>query len=198
MELTTEDGKTSLTIGEDTYTDLSAVSVTLQKAAVNSSIVELDAEWANFRGADSNNGITNAKTPISAAGGMLYWASPLGKGWDNGAVSSPILVDDCLVVYAGSKIYRVSKATGKVEAEGNMAGTSSFAINGPTYAERHLAGRFVHGRFGVQRQNAGLPVAVHRPDGRPAELPDHDSGATTPIPASGTAKRWAAALYASA
>lgn len=152
MELTTEDGKTSLTIGEDTYTDLSAVSVTLQKAAVNSSIVELDAEWANFRGADSNNGITNAKTPISAAGGMLYWASPLGKGWDNGAVSSPILVDDCLVVYAGSKIYRVSKATGKVEAEGNMAGTSSFAINGPTYANGILLVGLSNGR--IQAFNA--------------------------------------------
>ena len=152
MELTTENGQKRLTFGTDTYTNLSAVSVTLQKAAVNSSIVELDAEWANFRGTDSNNGITNAKTPISAAGGMLYWASPLGKGWDNGAVSSPILVDDCLVVYAGSKIYRVSKATGKVEAEGNMAGTSSFAINGPTYANGILLVGLSNGR--IQAFNA--------------------------------------------
>ena len=152
MELTTENGQKRLTFGTDTYTNLSAVSVTLQKAAVNSSIVELDAEWANFRGTDSNNGITDAKTPISAAGGMLYWASPLGKGWDNGAVSSPILVDDCLVVYAGSKIYRVSKATGKVEAEGNMAGTSSFAINGPTYANGILLVGLSNGR--IQAFNA--------------------------------------------
>ena len=152
MELTTEDGKTSLTIGEDTYTDLSAVSVTLQKAAVNSSIVELDAEWANFRGTDSNNGITDAKTPISAAGGMLYWASPLGKGWDNGAVSSPILVDDCLVVYAGNHIYRVNKATGAIEASGDMAGTSSFAINGPTYANGILLVGLSNGR--IQAFNA--------------------------------------------
>lgn len=152
MELTTENGQKRLTFGTDTYTNLSAVSVTLQKAAVNSSIFELDAEWANFRGTDSNNGITNAKTPISAADGMLYWASPLGKGWDNGAVSSPILVDDCLVVYAGSKIYRVSKATGKVEAEGNMAGTSSFAINGPTYANGILLVGLSNGR--IQAFNA--------------------------------------------
>ena len=152
MELTTEDGKTSLTIGEDTYTDLSAVSVTLQKAAVNSSIFELVAEWANFRGTDSNNGITDAKTPISAAGGMLYWASPLGKGWDNGAVSSPILVDDCLVVYAGNHIYRVNKATGAIEASGDMAGTSSFAINGPTYANGILLVGLSNGR--IQAFNA--------------------------------------------
>ncbi len=152
MELTTENGQKRLTFRTDTYTNLSAVSVTLQKAAVNSSIFELVAEWANFRGTDSNNGITDAKTPISAAGGMLYWASPLGKGWDNGAVSSPILVDDCLVVYAGSKIYRVSKATGKVEAEGNMAGTSSFAINGPTYANGILLVGLSNGR--IQAFNA--------------------------------------------
>ncbi len=63
--------------------------------------------------------------------GLLRWA----KGWDNGAVSSPILVDDCLIVYAGEHIYRVNKATGKVEATGDMAGASSFAINGPTYAD---------------------------------------------------------------
>ena len=152
MELTTENGQKRLTFGEDTYTNLSAVSITLQKADANPDIVELDAEWPNFRGTDSNNGITDAKTPIRAADGMLYWASPLGIGWDNGAVSSPILVDDCLVVYAGSKIYRVSKATGKVEAEGNMAGTSSFAINGPTYANGILLVGLSNGR--IQAFNA--------------------------------------------
>lgn len=152
MELTTENGQKRLTFRTDTYTNLSAVSVTLQKAAVNSSIVELVAEWANFRGTDSNNGITDAKTPISAAGGMLYWASPLGKGWDNGAVSSPILVDDCLVVYAGNHIYRVNKATGAIEASGDMAGTSSFAINGPTYANGILLVGLSNGR--IQAFNA--------------------------------------------
>lgn len=152
MELTTENGQKRLTFGTDTYTNLSAVSVTLQKAAVNSSIFELVAEWANFRGTDSNNGITDAKTPISAAGGMLYWASPLGKGWDNGAVSSPILVDDCLVVYAGNHIYRVNKATGAIEASGDMAGTSSFAINGPTYANGILLVGLSNGR--IQAFNA--------------------------------------------
>lgn len=152
MELTTENGQKRLTFGEDTYTNLSAVSITLQKADANPDIVELDAEWPNFRGTDSNNGITDAKTPIRAADGMLYWASPLGKGWDNGAVSSPILVDDCLVVYAGEHIYRVNKATGAVEATGDMAGTSSFAINGPTYANGILLVGLSNGR--IQAFNA--------------------------------------------
>lgn len=152
MELTTENGQKRLTFGTDTYTNLSAVSVTLQKADANPSIVDLGAEWPNFRGTDSNNGITNAKTPISAADGMLYWASPLGKGWDNGAVSSPILVDDCLVVYAGNHIYRVNKATGAIEASGDMDGTSSFAINGPTYADGILLVGLSDGR--IQAFNA--------------------------------------------
>lgn len=153
MELTTENGQKRLTFGTDTYTNLSAVSITLQTADENTKIVhDLAAEWANFRGTDSNNGITNAKTPISAADGILYWASPLGIGWDTGAVSSPILVDDCLVVYAGDHIYRVNKATGKVEATGDMAGTSSFAINGPTYADGILLVGLSNGR--IQAFNA--------------------------------------------
>lgn len=96
------------------------------------------------------------KTPVSAADGMLYWASPLGKGWDNGAVSSPILVDDCLIVYAGEHIYRVNKATGAIEATGDMAGASSFAINGPTYADGILLVGLSNGRiqaFNAKRWN---------------------------------------------
>lgn len=152
LQIVNESGQTVLRFGEEDYTNLSAVSVTLQKAAANPDIVDYAAEWANFRGTDSNNGITSAKTPVDALGGMLYWASHLGNGWDTGAVSSPILVDDCLVVYADNKIYRVSKATGEVETEGNMAGTSSFAINGPTYADGILLVGLSNGR--IQAFNA--------------------------------------------
>ena len=152
LQIVNESGQTVLRFGEEDYTNLSAVSVTLQKAAANPDIVDYAAEWANFRGTDSNNGITSAKTPVDALGGMLYWASHLGNGWDTGAVSSPILVDDCLVVYANNKIYRVSKATGEVETEGDMAGTSSFAINGPTYANGILLVGLSNGR--IQAFNA--------------------------------------------
>ena len=153
MELTAENGQKRLTFGEDTYTELSAVPVTLQAVKENPGIEhDLDAEWANFRGTDSNNGITNAKTPVSAEDSMLYWASSLGNGWDKGAVSNPILVDDSLIVYAGSHIYRVNKATGAIEATGDMAGTSSFAINGPTYADGIVLVGLSNGR--IQAFNA--------------------------------------------
>ena len=153
MELTAENGQKRLTFEEDTYTELSAVPVTLQVAKENPGIEhDLDAEWANFRGMDSNNGITDAKTPVSAEDSMLYWASPLGNGWDKGTVSNPILVDDSLIVYAGSHIYRVNKATGATEATGDMAGTSSFAINGPTYADGIVLVGLSNGR--IQAFNA--------------------------------------------
>ena len=138
LQIVNESGQTVLRFGEEDYT--------------NPDIVDYAAEWANFRGTDSNNGITSAKTPVDALDGMLYWASHLGNGWDTGAVSSPILVDDCLVVYADNKIYRVSKATGEVETEGDMAGTSSFAINGPTYADGILLVGLSNGR--IQAFNA--------------------------------------------
>ena len=133
LQIVNESGQTVLRFGEEEYTDPSAVPITLQKADANPNVVDFNAEWANFRGTDSNNGVTSAKTPISAADGMLYWAVKLGDGYSSDAVSSPILVDDCLIVYAGEHIYRVNKATGVVEATGQMAGKSSFAINGPTY-----------------------------------------------------------------
>ena len=147
LQIVNESGQTVLRFGEEEYTDPSAVPITLQKADANPNIVDFNAEWANFRGTDSNNGVTSAKTPISAADGMLYWAVKLGDGYSSDAVSSPILVDNCLIVYAGEHIYRVNKATGVVEATGQMAGKSSFAINGPTYYDGILLVGLSNGRI---------------------------------------------------
>ena len=61
-------------------------------------------------------------------------------------------MDDSLIVYAGSHIYRVNKATGAIEATGDMAGTSSFAINGPTYADGIVLVGLSNGR--IQAFNA--------------------------------------------
>ena len=147
LQIVNESGQTVLRFGEEEYTDPSAVPITLQKADANPNIVDFNAEWANFRGTDSNNGVTSAKAPISAADGMLYWAVKLGDGYSSDAVSSPILVDNCLIVYAGEHIYRVNKATGVVEATGQMAGKSSFAINGPTYYDGILLVGLSNGRI---------------------------------------------------
>lgn len=135
MTLSSENGAACLTFGEAVYTDPGAVSVTLEKAPDNTAIdTTITAEWGDFRGSASNNGVTDAKTPISAEEGTLYWATKLGEGYDSRAVGCPILVDDCLIVYAGNQIYRIDKATGEILKTGTMADKSSFAITNPTYS----------------------------------------------------------------
>ena len=140
MELTTENGQKRLTFGTDTYTNLSAVSVTLQKADANPSIVDFDAEWPNFRGTDSNNGIPKA----------IWREHPVLQ-----SMARPTRTAFCLSV-CPMDAFRHS-----TPRRWNPCGCI------PT---RWAASRTARSRF----------------------------WATTPIPASGTAKRWAAALYASA
>lgn len=110
-----------------------AISFTLT-AAPASTLTKLDAEWPDFRGDASNNGVISAKTPINAEDGTLYWASKIGENYTN-AVSAPILVDGYLYVYAGKQLLKIDKDTGETAASGTMAGASSYAINSPTYAD---------------------------------------------------------------
>ena len=129
------------------------VTLTLQKAEENTTLqTGLSAEWADFRGtayeggkpvgsaAYSNNAAVSRRTPIDAGDGTLLWASKLGAAYsadgkeESGkGLSSPILADGALIVYAGTSIYRIDPDTGKILREGTMAATSSFSINGPTY-----------------------------------------------------------------
>ena len=144
-ELTLEDGV--LTFCGKTYTDLSRVSVALDAAKPDSLRHDLSAYWPNFRGNDQNNAVTNAAAPIRAEEGTLYWAAKIGEGYSSKAVSSPILVNGELVVYAGTTLLRVDKDTGEVLKTGEMAGASSFAINGPTYADGMLLVGLSNGRI---------------------------------------------------
>lgn len=111
------------------------LELTLQKAAENTSLVDLPSEWPHLRTDNNNNGVINAPTPISSDDAVLYWANKIGDGLDQDACSPPIIVNGDLYVYAGEKIYRVDKNTGEVLATGTMCGKSSFGINPPTYAD---------------------------------------------------------------
>ena len=108
---------------------------TLEKAAENNELQELDAQWPSFRADECNNGVIDAPTPITAEESVLYWAAQVGVGYASDAVGCPILVDDCLYTYAADKLYRIDKYSGKVLDVGQMDHKSSFAINSPTYAE---------------------------------------------------------------
>ena len=95
----------------------------------------LSSKWPDFRGNPENNGISDAKMPIEAEEGTLYWANKIGDGFDSGAVGSPIIVNDELITYAGNKIFRVDRVTGEIVKEGFMNHRSSFGITPPGYAE---------------------------------------------------------------
>ncbi len=114
-------------------------SVTLEKAAENSSLQPLDAQWPSFRADEYNNGVVSAPTPIQPENAVLYWATPLGNGYSSDACGCPILVGDYLYTYGSEDgkgyLFKVDKHTGRVLASGEMDHKSSFSINSPTYAD---------------------------------------------------------------
>lgn len=115
-------------------TDPVTILVTLTAAEKNDTLADLEAQWPSFRD-ENNNGVVNTATPITAEDSVLYWANQIGSGMDSGATGCPILVDGYLYTYAGEKIVKADSVTGEIVASGAMAGSSSFAINNPTYGE---------------------------------------------------------------
>ena len=126
--------------------DPDRVTIALETAKPDGLTHDLEAKWPDFRGNSGNNAVTDAPAPIQAEEGTLYWAVPFGSGHSSNAVSNPILVNGELIVYAGNQIYRVDKDTGETIQSGTMAGTSDFAINGPTYADGMLLVGLSNGR----------------------------------------------------
>ena len=142
--LTLEDGV--LTFCGTAQPDPDRVTITLEAAKPDGLTHDLEAKWPDFRGNSGNNAVTDAPAPIQAEEGTLYWAAQFGSGHSSNAVSNPILVNGELIVYAGNQIYRVDKDTGETIQSGTMAGTSDFAINGPTYADGMLLVGLSNGR----------------------------------------------------
>ena len=107
------------------------INVTLDKASENQP-EEVDAQWKNFRDSDVNMGITDAETPINADDTELLWAKKLGSGWAN-APSVQIIVDDALIVMAGTNLYKLDLKTGEVLAQSAMAAAPNFGYTPPAY-----------------------------------------------------------------
>ena len=141
--------KATFAAGEENKT----IAVTLAKAP-ESSLKDIAAEgdWHQFRADNNNNGVVDVKTPIKAEDAVLEWANKIGEGFDSGATGCPIIVGGYLYTYAGNSIVKVNKATGEVVDSGVMAGSSSFAINSPTYANGMIFVALSNGR--VQAFNA--------------------------------------------
>ena len=113
-----------------------AISVTLeQAAAADYKDISQEGDWLQFRADDNNNGVVDVKTPIRAEDTVLEWANKIGDGFDSGATGCPIIVGGYIYTYAGNSIVKVNKDTGEVVKSSQMAASSSFAINSPTYAD---------------------------------------------------------------
>ncbi|MDE5873602.1 MAG: PQQ-binding-like beta-propeller repeat protein, partial [Lachnospiraceae bacterium] len=107
------------------------INVTLNKAPENQP-QEVDAQWKNFRDSDVNMGFTNAETPINADETELLWAKKLGSGWAN-APSVQIIVDDALIVMAGTSLYKLDLKTGEILAQATMAAAPDWGYTPPAY-----------------------------------------------------------------
>lgn len=128
-----------------------AITIDLEKAPESAyKDIQVEGDWINFRG--ETNGIVDAKTPIKAEDAVLEWANKIGEGMDSGATGCPIIVGGYIYTYAGQSIVKVNKDTGEVVASGVMIGSSSFAINSPTYANGMIFVGLSNGR--VQAFNA--------------------------------------------
>ena len=111
------------------------VKVELQKAAENTSLVDLDAPWPTFRYDENNNGVVKAAVPRTSDEAVMYWSTKLGDGFSSNATGCPILVGDYIYTYGADSLYKVDKLTGEIKAQAKMDHTSSFGINNPVYAD---------------------------------------------------------------
>ncbi len=123
------------------------ITINLTKAP-DSAIRDIatDGDWLQFRADNNNNGVVNVKTPIKAEDAVLEWANKIGEGFDSGATGCPIIVGGYLYTYAGNAIHKINKETGEVVKSGIMAGSSSFAINSPTYGNGMIFVALSNGR----------------------------------------------------
>ncbi len=110
------------------------LTLTLQKAPENSTLVQFDAAWPHLRQNNDNNGVVNYRTPVYAEDTMLSWATKIGEGFDSDACGCPILVNGYLYTYSGKTIYQIDTVSGQILNTASMDHSSSFAINPPTYA----------------------------------------------------------------
>ena len=132
--------------------DGGVLSIALEEALPNTSLVNLSSKWPGLRVDKNNNGVIIDPTPINGEEAVLYWASRLGDGYSSDACSPPILAGGYLYAYSGANLYKIDPYTGETIAKADMAGKSAFAINPPTYANGMIFVGLSYGR--IQAFNA--------------------------------------------
>lgn len=99
--------------------------------------------------AQGSNG--EAKTPDSADNAALYWATKVGTSWTDGP--SPVAIaGDSIIYTSADKLCRINKETGEKDSvQGQAAGTKSYAVTAPLYADGKI---FVGFDGGIQAFDA--------------------------------------------
>ena len=87
---------------------------------------------------NTNNNVVNSKIPTLADDAVLNWATKVGEGYDSNAIGTPIIVGDSLIFCSGTRLYKMDKYNGTVQAYSEMAGRSSYNIVPPTYADNKI------------------------------------------------------------
>jgi outer membrane protein assembly factor BamB len=103
-----------------------------------SSSVSASAEWAQFRGNDSNNGVVTSAVPTSADDTALYWATKIGSAdWGMDGPAPLTMSDSYIYCAGGDTLYKIDKDTGVVsENTGTLAGYISYGGSvPPLYAD---------------------------------------------------------------
>ncbi|QVK19355.1 PQQ-binding-like beta-propeller repeat protein [Mycoplasmatota bacterium] len=117
-------------------------------APVGNQPTSVTSDWYNFRNSNANMGITDALTPIE---GELLWAKKVATGWTD-APSIQIIVDDSLIVMAGTSIIKYNLETGDEIARGTMVAATNWGYTPATYAEGMIFVPLSNGR--IQAFNA--------------------------------------------
>lgn len=87
---------------------------------------------------NTNNNVVNSKIPTLADDAVLNWATKVGEGYDSNAIGTPIIVGNSLIFCSGTRLYKMDKYNGTVQAYSEMAGRSSYNIVPPTYADNKI------------------------------------------------------------
>lgn len=87
---------------------------------------------------NTNNNVVNSKIPTLADDAVLNWATKVGEGYDSNAIGTPIIIGDSLIFCSGTRLYKMDKYNGTVQAYSEMAGRSSYNIVPPTYADNKI------------------------------------------------------------
>ena len=88
-------------------------------------------EWPSFRGNESNNGVTSAKTPVSRDETVKSWSVSIG-----GTPTPPLMVGGKLYVLSGKTVKAIDPKTGTITATSDtLVGSSQFSTNPIAYGD---------------------------------------------------------------